>query len=77
MLIAQRTACLYLQQPMLSKPGTAPGNCCTANLHNNLIALVKEYKTDNDKVDSIMFGTGLERTKKAFEMCMNANDFLS
>lgn len=38
---------------------------------------VKTYKTDNAKTNSIMFGTALERTKKAFEICMKANDFLN
>ena len=38
---------------------------------------VKEYKNADAKVNSIMFGTALDRTKKAFEICMKANDFLS
>ena len=38
---------------------------------------VKEYKTDNDKVNSIMFGTALDRTKKAFEVCEKANEYLN
>jgi phage/plasmid-like protein (TIGR03299 family) len=38
---------------------------------------VADYKTPNSKLNSIMFGTGLDRTKKAFEICSNANDYLS
>lgn len=38
---------------------------------------VREYKTADAKINSIMFGNGLERTKKAFEICMDAGDFLN
>ena len=38
---------------------------------------VKEYRSTSNKVNSLMFGTALDRTKKAFEICMKANDFLS
>ncbi len=38
---------------------------------------VNTYKTDSQKLNSILFGTGLERTKKAFEICLEANDFLN
>ena len=38
---------------------------------------VKEYKTADAKLNSIMFGTGLDRTKSAFDVCMKANEFLS
>ena len=38
---------------------------------------IKSYKDDNAKVNSLMFGTGLERTKKAFELCMKADEYLS
>jgi phage/plasmid-like protein (TIGR03299 family) len=38
---------------------------------------VKEYKTTDAKANSILFGTGLERTKNAFEICMKAGDFLN
>jgi hypothetical protein len=38
---------------------------------------VKEYKTTDAKANSILYGTGLERTKKAFEICMKAGDFLN
>lgn len=38
---------------------------------------VKEYKSANSKADSILFGTGLDRTKTAFEICMKAGDFLN
>lgn len=37
----------------------------------------KDYKSQSSKVSSIMFGTGLERTKKAFEICSTAADFLN
>jgi phage/plasmid-like protein (TIGR03299 family) len=38
---------------------------------------VKGYSSHAQKLDSIMFGTGLDRTKKAFDLCMNARQFLS
>lgn len=38
---------------------------------------VKDYKSFDQKVNSIMFGTALDRTKKAFEICSKANDFLN
>lgn len=38
---------------------------------------VKSYKSEDSRLNSIMFGTGLDRTKKAFEICMKANDFLN
>lgn len=38
---------------------------------------VKEYRNEDQKLKSIMYGTALDRTKKAFEICMNANDFLN
>lgn len=38
---------------------------------------VASFKDANHKLNSIMFGTGLDRTKKAFEICSKANDFLS
>ena len=38
---------------------------------------VKEYRSEDNKVNSILFGTALERTKKAFELCAKANDFLT
>lgn len=37
----------------------------------------KTYKTQDNKINSIMFGTGLERSKKAFEICSMASDFLN
>ncbi|MFC4261923.1 DUF932 domain-containing protein [Ferruginibacter yonginensis] len=37
----------------------------------------KDYKTNDAKVNSIMFGTGYERTRKAFEICTSASDFLN
>jgi len=30
---------------------------------------VKEYKTDEDKLNSILFGTGLQRSQNAFKLC--------
>jgi len=30
---------------------------------------VKEYKTDEDKLNSILFGTGLQRSQNAFRLC--------
>jgi len=32
---------------------------------------VKEFKTGEDKLNSIMFGSGLQRTKNAFSLCTN------
>lgn len=37
----------------------------------------KEYKTLDSKVDSILFGTGCDRSKKAFDLCVNAFDYLN
>lgn len=38
---------------------------------------VNQYKTPTAKLNSIMFGTGLDRTKKAFEICEMAHQFLN
>jgi phage/plasmid-like protein (TIGR03299 family) len=38
---------------------------------------VKEFKTADNKTNSILFGTAFERTKKAFELCEMANDYLN
>ncbi len=38
---------------------------------------VKSYKNEDAKLNSILFGTGSDRAKKVFEICMTANDFLS
>jgi phage/plasmid-like protein (TIGR03299 family) len=61
-------------QQMETTAGTLFGcyNAITGYYQN-----VKEYKSNDAKVNSIMFGTALDRTKKAFEICMKANDFLS
>lgn len=61
-------------QQMETTAGTLFGayNAVTGYYQN-----VKSYKSENAKVDSIMFGTALDRTKKAFEICMKANDFLN
>lgn len=61
-------------QQMETTEGTLFGayNAITGYYQN-----VKNYKSDNQKLDSIMFGTGLDRTKKSFEICMKANDFLN
>ena len=38
---------------------------------------VNNYKDSNTKLNSIMFGTGLDRTKKAFEICIEVDSFLN
>ena len=37
----------------------------------------KEYKTLDSKADSILFGTGCDRSKKAFDLCLHAFDYLN
>jgi phage/plasmid-like protein (TIGR03299 family) len=61
-------------QQMETTAGTLFGayNAITGYYQN-----VKEYRSTDSKVNSIMFSTGLDRTKKAFEICIKANDFLS
>jgi phage/plasmid-like protein (TIGR03299 family) len=61
-------------QTMETTAGTLFGayNAITGYYQN-----VKSYKNDDAKVHSIIFGTALERTKKAFELCSKANDFLN
>lgn len=61
-------------QQMETTAGTLFGayNAVTGYYQN-----VKTFSSDDAKVNSIMFGTGLERTKKAFEICNMANDFLN
>ena len=38
---------------------------------------VNSYKDESSKLNSILYGTGLERSKKAFEICLAADDFLN
>ena len=38
---------------------------------------VKSYKNEDAKLNSIMFGTALDRSKTAFEICSKAADFLN
>ena len=38
---------------------------------------VKDYKSADTKTNSILYGTAFERTKKTFELCEMANDFLN
>jgi len=61
-------------QQMQTTAGTLFGayNAVTGYYQN-----VNEYKSDSHKVNSIMFGTALDRTKSAFEICEKAHDFLS
>lgn len=61
-------------QQMETTAGTLFGayNAVTGYYQN-----VKDFKNHDHKVNSIMFGTALDRTKKAFEICSKANDFLS
>lgn len=61
-------------QQMETTAGTLFGayNAITGYYQN-----VKAYDNNNAKVESIMFGTGLERTKKAFEICLKAGDYLN
>ena len=59
-------------QQMETTAGTVFGayNAITGYYQN-----VKNYKSDDSRLNSIMFGTGLDRTKKAFEICENATIF--
>jgi phage/plasmid-like protein (TIGR03299 family) len=61
-------------QQMETTAGTLFGayNALTGYYQN-----VKDYKSTDSKANSILFGTGFERTKKAFELCLKANDYLS
>lgn len=61
-------------QQMPTTAGTLYGayNAVTGYYQN-----VNEYKTEDHRLKSIMFGTALDRTKKAFEICTKAHDFLN
>jgi phage/plasmid-like protein (TIGR03299 family) len=61
-------------QHMPTTAGTLYGayNAITGYYQN-----VNEYKSADAKLKSIMFGTALDRTKSAFEICSKANDFLN
>lgn len=61
-------------QQMETTAGTIFGayNAITGYYQN-----VKNYKSEDNRLNSIMFGTALDRTKKAFEICQNAGDYLS
>lgn len=38
---------------------------------------VKEWKSEDAKLSSLLDGTAAERSQKAFDLCLNANQFLS
>jgi Domain of unknown function (DUF932) len=61
-------------QQMQATAGTLFGayNAITGYYQN-----INEYKSNDHKLNSIMYGAALDRTKKAFDLCMNANEFLS
>ena len=61
-------------QQMQTTAGTLYGafNAVTGFYQN-----VQDFKSDNHRLKSIMFGTALDRTKKAFEICSKASDFLN
>lgn len=61
-------------QQMETTAGTLFGayNAITGYYQN-----VNTYKSDDAKINSILFGTGLDRTKKAFEICLSADNFLN
>ena len=61
-------------QQMNTTKGTIFGayNAITGYYQN-----VRDYKSESAKVESIMFGTGADRSRKAFDLCLNASDFLS
>jgi phage/plasmid-like protein (TIGR03299 family) len=61
-------------QQMQTTAGTLYG---TYNAITGFYQNVNEYKDQNHKTNSIMFGTGLDRTKAAFDICSKASDFLS
>ncbi|NNV57352.1 DUF932 domain-containing protein [Limnovirga soli] len=61
-------------QQMETTAGTLFGayNAITGYYQN-----VKDYKNADAKLNSILYGTGLVRTKKAFEICSKYSDFLN
>lgn len=61
-------------QQMPTTAGTLYGayNAITGYYQN-----VKTYRSEDTKLNSILFGTGNERSRKAFEICNTANDFLN
>ncbi|NNV55033.1 DUF932 domain-containing protein [Panacibacter sp. KCS-6] len=61
-------------QQMQTTAGTLFGayNAITGYYQN-----VKDYKNADAKLNSILYGTGLDRTKKAFEICSKYIDFLN
>ena len=61
-------------QQMETTAGTLFGayNAVTGYYQN-----VQNYKSEDSRLNSIMFGTALDRTKKAFDICLKANDFLN
>lgn len=61
-------------QQMETTKGTLFGayNAVTGYFQN-----VKTFTDENAKLNSIMFGAGLDKTKKAFEICNTANEFLN
>jgi phage/plasmid-like protein (TIGR03299 family) len=61
-------------QQMNTTKGTMFGvyNAITGYYQN-----AKEFKSLDHKTESILFGTGADRSKKAFDLCLNASDYLS
>lgn len=61
-------------QQMETTTGTLFGvyNAVTGYYQN-----VKNYASPDAKLNSIMYGTALDRTKKAFDICSNASSFLN
>lgn len=68
----------YSQQAESQQMETTKGTIFGAyNAITGFYQNVATYKNADHKLNSIMFGTGLERTKKAFDICSHAHDFLS
>lgn len=61
-------------QQMASTAGTVFGayNAITGYYQN-----AKDWRTDDEKLKSILFGGGADRTKKAFEICQNAEMYIN
>ena len=63
--------------PTQAMPTTAGTLFGAYNAITGFYQNVKEYKNNDAKVNSIMFGTAADRSKTAFEICMKAGEFLS
>ena len=63
-------AFMYAMTSPTQQTETAKGTLFGAyNAITGYFQNVKEYKGQEEKVNSIMFGTGLQRTQSAFRLC--------